>query len=259
MSDIRLGTMVMEDTGAGFPIVMIHGLGGTSTNFEPLLAALDGYRVLRPDLPGAGRSPYRPGRPDLAGLLSAARDCVRAAGIDRAHFVGHSMGTLICQHLAAKEPGLVVSLALFGPILEPPPPARVALKERAETARRDGMSPIADAVSTGSVAEASRAANPIVHAYVRESLLRQDPIGYAAHCEALASSAPAPHASVTCPTRLIVGERDPVAPPSMAHRLADRLPDATTTILAGVSHWMMLEDLPGSRKTLMQHLEQAAA
>ena len=61
MADLRLGGMVTEDSGgAGPAVILIHGLGGDSNSFTPLMEALDGYRVLRPDLPGAGRSALRP-------------------------------------------------------------------------------------------------------------------------------------------------------------------------------------------------------
>ena len=49
-------------SGDGFPVVMIHGLGGTTNMFQPQLAVLGSYRVIRLDLPGSGRSP-RPMEP----------------------------------------------------------------------------------------------------------------------------------------------------------------------------------------------------
>src|SRR3546814_17592176 len=98
---------------------MVHGLGGSSNSFQPLLPGLTECKVIRPDLPGAGRSALRPGRPGLDGLVQALRDLMRACGVTSAHLVGHSMGTLLCQHLAAAEPGLVSGLTLYGPILEP--------------------------------------------------------------------------------------------------------------------------------------------
>src|SRR5690606_25474440 len=78
MADIHLGSMVMEDDGDGPAVVMVHGLGGTSNSFQTLMPALAGYRVLRPDLPGAGRSHYRPGVPGMAGLVAALKDALRA-------------------------------------------------------------------------------------------------------------------------------------------------------------------------------------
>ena len=62
MSELRLGSLTAEDRGDGPAVLMVHGLGGSSNSFQTLLPALHGYRVLRPDLPGAGRSAHHPGR-----------------------------------------------------------------------------------------------------------------------------------------------------------------------------------------------------
>ncbi|RYY52990.1 MAG: alpha/beta fold hydrolase, partial [Comamonadaceae bacterium] len=48
--------MLVEDEGEGDAVVCLHGLGGTSNTWTPLMPALAGYRVIRPDLPGSGRS-----------------------------------------------------------------------------------------------------------------------------------------------------------------------------------------------------------
>ncbi len=251
MADITLGSLVAEVHGSGTPVVMVHGLGGSSNTFQPLMETLRNYQVIRPDLPGAGRSALKPGLPGLPGLASAVQDLLRAQRIARAHFVGHSMGTLICQYLAAQSPELVASLALYGAILEPPPPARDGLKDRAAAARRDGMSGIADAVSQASLA---KTADPVARAFVRESLLRQAPAGYAAHCEALAAAKPAEHDRIACPTLLIAGDQDPVAPVAMAQSLCGRIPGAKLEILAGVGHWMTMEAPAKSASLLSDHL-----
>lgn len=258
MADIRIGSVVMDCEGEGPPVVMVHGLGGSSNSFQTLMGKLEGYRVLRPDLPGAGRSSQKPGLPGMKGLVSALRDGLRAAGISRAHFVGHSMGTLLCQYIAAETAETVASLTLYGAILEPPAAARAALRERAETARSDGMTAIADAVSTGSVSAAVRAANPAVPAFVRESLMRQEPSGYAAHCEALAAARPADHGAIRCPTLLVAGDDDPVAPLAMARQLNARISGSQVECLPEVAHWMMLEAPQRSAELLRAHIESAA-
>lgn len=262
MPDLKLGSMIMEDTGPrndGAPaVVMVHGLGGDSNTFQPLMADLGTYRVLRPDLPGAGRSPIRPGRPGIQGMADNVLDALRTAGIARAHFVGHSMGTLVCQFIAAQHPECVASLILLGPILEPPVAARAGLKDRAEAARSSGMAGIADAVSQGSVSEASRKANPVVPAFVRESLMRQDPRGYAEHCIALSEAKPADHTAIKTPTLLVAGDKDPVAPVAMGKALAEKIAGARLEIIPDVAHWMMMEAPGRTALLLKEHLEAAA-
>ena len=255
MSDKHIGSMVMEDTGSGEAVVMIHGLGGSSNSFQPLMASLSDYRVLRPDLPGAGRSGLKPGKPGLEGLADAMHDCIQAAGIKSAHLVGHSMGTLICQYLAVNTPELVKSLVLFGPILEPPVPARQALKDRAELARKEGMAGIADAVSNASLSQTSRSANPVTTTFVRESLMRQNPAGYANHCEALSAAQAAKHEAIVCPTLLVAGDNDPVAPVAMAKALENKIEKATVEVLPTVGHWMMIEACERSTVLLKAHLD----
>lgn len=257
MTDVRLGGMVAERHGAGPAVVMVHGLGGSSGSFELLMSALDGYCALRPDLPGAGRSALRPGRPGIAGLAGAVRECMRAASVPRAHLVGHSMGALICQHIAAQAPEAVASLALFGALLEPAPAARAALAERAHQARRAGMAGIAEAVSAGSVGP--DAAAGAACAFVRESVLRQNPAGYAAHCEALAAADAAPHAAIRCPTLLVHGADDAVAPLAAARRLRASIDGARLETLPGVGHWPMLEAPARSATLLREHLAAAPA
>ena len=255
MSDKQIGSMVMEDIGTGEVVVMIHGLGGTSNSFQPMMKSLSGYRVVRPDLPGAGRSNLKPGKPGLDGLMSAVMDCLNAANIKRAHFVGHSMGTLICQHIVVKFPELVQSLVLFGPILEPPVAARQALIDRAATARTDGMAGIADMVANSSLSNSSRSENPVTAAFVRESLMRQDGKGYAKHCEALSKAQAANHAEIHCPTLLVAGANDLVAPVKMARELKNKIDKAKLEIIPDIGHWIMIEACERSANLLRAHLD----
>jgi pimeloyl-ACP methyl ester carboxylesterase len=259
MSDLHFGSLVAEDSGQGFPVVMIHGLGGTSNSFEPLLDGLDGHRVIRPDLPGAGRSGPRPGLDGIAGLARAVTDLLRASGIERAVLVGHSMGTLVCQHMAANAPERVAALVLYGAILEPPQAARTGLRDRAAAALEDGMAGIADAVSRASLSASTRARNPAARAFVRESLMRQNPEGYAAHCRILADAQPCDHARIACPVTLVTGEADPVAPPAMAEALCAALPDARLIRVPDCGHWPMIEAPAAARAALSETLSALRA
>ncbi len=255
MTDLRLGSLTVEDTGSGPTIVMIHGLGGSSNSFQTLMPNLRHYRVLRLDLPGAGRSALSPGRTGIEGLVRSVRDALRLADVKHAHLVGHSMGTLVCQHLAAAYPDTVRSLTLFGALLEPPLQARAALKERAAEARHNGMTAIADGVAAASIGETTKVSNPVAVAFVRESLMRQDPRGYAEHCDALSEAKAANHDAIRCPTLLVAGTEDPVAPIGMGRELANRLPNARLEALPKVAHWMMLESPQCCSDLLLEHIE----
>jgi 3-oxoadipate enol-lactonase len=234
--------MAVETTGEGDAVVLIHGLGGTSNTWTPQMTVLDGrFRAIRPDLQGSGRSPAGEGPLSIAGFAEAVVRMARALGLERAHFAGHSMGTIVCQHAAVAEPALVRSLFLCGPLLAPPDQGRQGLKDRAAKARQDGMADIADAIVAAATSNHSKATNPVAIAAVRESLMRQDAQGYAASCEALAAAQAADIARIACPALLLAGEDDPIAPASGARAMADRIKGSRVHVLPRVGHWTTFE------------------
>src|SRR5262245_267480 len=194
---------VSVNGAGGTPVIMVHGLGGTCNSFEPLMGALQGRWVILPDLPGSGRSPPFSGLTTIHTLTDSVIAVAKELGADRFHLVGHSLGTLICQHLAAREPQTVTSLTLFGPLLEPSDTARDGLRTRAQQARKHGMAVIADQILQTAVAAESRMSQPLVPAFIRELLMGQNPEGYALSCLALAEASAADHSRIECPLLLI--------------------------------------------------------
>jgi 3-oxoadipate enol-lactonase len=233
--------MAVEIEGTGEPVVMIHGLGGTSNTFTPVLAALAGHRIVRFDLPGSGRSHRVEDPLSLQRFVESVLLVMQRAEVERAHVVAHSMGTIVAAHLAASEPGRVASLALFGPLLAPPEPARAAIRARAAQAREGDMQPIADALVATSVSGETRARRPAAVAFVRESLMRQDPEGYARTCEALAEMEAADTSRIDCPTLLVTGDEDVVAPPHAVRMMGERIAGSRVEVLRGCGHWTPVE------------------
>ena len=257
MTTVQLGPMVVETTGEGFPVVMVHGLGGTANMFQPQMAALARYRVIRVDLPGSGRSGLPHEKLSIGTMAEAVRNAMTALGAPRAHLVGHSMGTMVCQHIAASAPEMVASLALFGALAEPAPATREALARRAALARAGGMSDIADQIVAGALSAHTRENAPVTVAFVRESITRQNPESYARTCEALAAGKAADTRRIAAPTLLVTGDDDAVNPPSVAHALADAIRGAQFKPLDRCGHWATVESVQQSNMRLADFLRQA--
>jgi 3-oxoadipate enol-lactonase len=208
------------------------------------MSAFARHRTVRFDLPGSGRSHKVEGELSIARLVAACVRVLTSAGLERAHVVGHSLGTIVAAHLAATEPKMVKSLALFGPLLAPPDPARVNIRARGEKARSEGvagMQAIADALVQASLSAETKARRHAAVAFVRETLMRQDADGYARLCDALSEAQPADAARITCPTLLVTGDEDVVAPPQAVRMMGEKISGSRVEVLRGCGHWEPLE------------------
>lgn len=248
--------IAFEVAGEGDPVVLIHGLGGTANTWTPLQAALSRKKTVRFDLPGSGRSHRVEGPLSLQLYLEKTLLIMEKAGVTRAHVVAHSMGTIIAAHLAAAEPQRVASLALFGPLLAPPDQARTAIRARAVKAREGDMQPIADGLLQASISSETRQRRPAAVAFVRESLMRQDPDGYARSCEALAEMQPADTSRIECATLLVTGDEDVVAPPQSVRAMGAKIKGCRVEVLRGCGHWTPVEKPEECTALLKRFLER---
>lgn len=116
--DVGGRCLYLRRAGDGPPALLVHGLGGNSTNWTALM------RLLAPDLsctaldlPGFGRSaPARGGRYDLDTHVAAVRALAETYR-EPVHVFGNSTGGAVATRLAAEHPGLVRSLTLVSPAL----------------------------------------------------------------------------------------------------------------------------------------------
>jgi pimeloyl-ACP methyl ester carboxylesterase len=239
--------VAVEDDGEGDAVVCVHGLGGSSNSFTPLMPALARQRVVRVDLPGSARSQRAEGPISIARFVDTLQSVCARLSITQAHWIGHSMGTIVLQHLAVAAPKRVRSLALFGPLIVPPDPARAAILSRAAKARSEGlagMHEITQALVNAALSADTRQRQPLAVAFVRESLMRQDPECYARTCEALADAQPAAVERIAAPVLLVTGDEDGVAPPSAVRAMSERLHDAASrrvVVLPRCGHWTPIE------------------
>ena len=251
--------IAVEEEGEGPAVVCVHGLGGSSNTWTPLMPAMARHRVIRIDLPGSGRSQRVEGPLSIERYVEAMLDACTRLGVTRAHWVGHSMGTIVVQHIAVSQPKLVASVALFGPIVAPPDAARAAMKARAIKAREGaaGMHEITQGLVNAAVSADTRARLPVTVAFVRESLMRQDGDAYARSCEALANAQAAAVERIEAPVLLVTGDEDGVAPPQAVRAMADKLHGAKNTrvvVLPRCGHWTPVERPEECQRELREFL-----
>jgi pimeloyl-ACP methyl ester carboxylesterase len=241
MSTQIVERMAAEIAGSGEPVVLIHGLGGTSNVWTPVLPAFAARaRVVRFDLPGSGRSPAG-GPISIQAFVDRIARAMRVLGTERAHVGGHSLGTIVAAHLAQQHPDLVRDLVLLGALPEPPEPARAALRARAAKARAEGLADVADQMAEAALSRDSREKNPLAVAYVRETIMRQDAEAYAATCEALSDARAADFGRIAKRALLVTGEDDAIGTPAMSRDIAARMPGSRAENLARTGHWTPVE------------------
>jgi pimeloyl-ACP methyl ester carboxylesterase len=233
--------LAVEIEGSGPPVLMVHGLGGTSNFYQVQAQTLaDRFQVIRPDSAGAGRSPVT-GQISIGSHADDLAALLDQLGVSGATVVGHSMGTLVVRTLAARHPGLVSRLVLLGAVAEPADAVRQAQRDRAATLRRDGTAAVAPGVVANALSETTRRDKPEVAAFVRELIMRQDPEGYARNCEALATAADPGPVDRGLPLLLITGGDDKTGPPEVSQAVAAAHGSATVTVIDGIGHWTALE------------------
>lgn len=101
--------------GAGTPLVLVHGYLGGSAQWQ---AEIDRFAprfdVIAPDLPGYAGSAALPPSDRIAQFAAAVLGLVDELGLGQVTLLGHSMGGMIVQDLAATHPDRIARLILYG-------------------------------------------------------------------------------------------------------------------------------------------------
>jgi 3-oxoadipate enol-lactonase len=236
------------------PVVVLAGsLGSTLEMWDPQVPALvEGFRVVRYDARGHGRSPVPPGPYAMDDLVDDAVALLDRLDVETASFVGLSLGGMTGMRLAAREPARVDRLVLLctAPLLDAGP-----WSERATAVRADGTGSIAPAIVTRWLTEGRRAADPDLVARFEQMVAGTPDEGYAACCEAIAAmDLRADLARITAPTLVIGGVEDPATPPQHQRDIADAVPGAELLLVEDAAHLASYEQAETVNAALLRHL-----
>ncbi len=203
--------------------------------------AYHGCNVLVPDLPGHGRStgPALAAIPETAAWIA---DMLKAAGIERAAMVGHSMGSLVALDFTAKNPESVTKLALLGTSV--PMPVAEPLLQAARTNEHVALDMI-NAWSHGSRAHIGSNPAPGLWMLGMNMRLMERQAHDVLYADFNACSRYAPDiaavSNIQCPVLIIAGSRDQMTPLHATQALKERLPHAQMVALKGAGHALMAE------------------
>jgi pimeloyl-ACP methyl ester carboxylesterase len=100
-------------SSAKIPVVLIHGAGGNHLSWPSEIRRLHGYRVVALDLPGHGKSEGI-GLQSIDAYAQAVISWLEAINLNKAFFIGHSMGSAIALTLAHHYSEQVMGLGLIG-------------------------------------------------------------------------------------------------------------------------------------------------
>lgn len=108
-------TIRIQEVGSGEPALFLHGSPTSGTTFAPLVASLDDFRCLVPDLPPGGLSAFAITRHNVASVPDhLVTDTLDAMGVDRAHLVASSSGSAFAMAAAVRAHGRVRGIVHLG-------------------------------------------------------------------------------------------------------------------------------------------------
>ncbi len=235
----------LRATGAGAPLILIHGVGIDLEIWEPLVPRLQpGRRLIRYDMRGHGKSAKPPGPYRLDDFVRELDRLASALGLDRFDLAGFSMGGLVAEAFTARFPERVRRLALLHTVHDRSAAECVAIAGRlAQVEAGDLDKSIAAALGRW-LTPGFRAAHREAIAPIERRMRSNDRAAYLASYRVFATADTEVLAvidRIRCPTLVLTGEHDVGSTPAMARALAARIPDATLAILPGLRHLSLLE------------------
>jgi pimeloyl-ACP methyl ester carboxylesterase len=259
-----------RETGTGPPIVLLHSLGLSYREWEPVVAPLSGrFRVVLPDLPLHGDSEDRPRHPYTPEWLTEvlAGFCAEVAG-PRLVLAGHDFGAELALRAVAAGQVAPARLVIMANRMHRPSPF-AGRRAMWRFATGLGAVPGVDlALSHGaklmfrpswgeklSVQRNPDAADLVRHAFADvggnanrarawAKFVRRWP--FEAQRDLLDA-----YPAITCRVLLLWAEEDPAAPLAWAQEALDVLPDAQLRTLPGTGFLMAYDDPVGVARELI--------
>jgi 3-oxoadipate enol-lactonase len=260
----RDGTRIAYEASGrrgGVPLLLLQGLGVDARGWALQRVALGRrHRLIAVDNRGVGGSAGAPRPYDLEQMATDAVAVLDAEDIDAAHVLGASMGGVLAQILAVRNPERVRSVVLAGTACRHHEWRRELFQEWADAVLADGMSALGG--------EALRwLIGPRLHRrfgtwlnLMARILLQAKPENFAAQVQAILDAVDDLRfelATVRAPALVITGSQDLLTPVGDAEELAELLPRARLEELRGAGHALMVEAPNAFNRAVQAFLAEA--
>lgn len=235
-----------EIHGSGEPVLLIMGLGSNAYGWYRTIPWLrERHRVIAFDNRGTGRSDVPPGPYAIAGMAADAAAVLDAAGHDRAHVVGASLGGMIAQRYALAYPNRLRSLVLVCTTPGGPNSARASGEVmRAMVQGGDDPATVYRQNAWFLYGEKTRTHHPerIEEDLVERSRIPTAPAGYLGQLQAaMGHDTWNELSSIPTPTLVVHGDADVLIPTDNGRFLATRIPGAELVLIAGAGHMLQAD------------------
>jgi 3-oxoadipate enol-lactonase len=255
---IAVGDMKVKVSGTGFPLILVHGFTTTSEFWREQVEEFSAsYQVIRLNLPGHGISPSPKTRNyTIDAFVEDLEKIFHHFSLPRAVLVGLSMGGVIAQQFAIKNPQLLKALVLIDTT-----PHGLGQDVRAENVLL-AIDDLGIATASQNVAArsfGSGAPPDLVEWAKLEVIQTPDFVARAAIASLNKSDTRELLWRITVPTLVIVGEKDIITSPAESRALSDGIPNSTLTVIENAGHFPMLEQPIEFNRALRVFLEEHAS
>lgn len=209
-------------------------------------------RMIAFDHRGHGSSPTPDGPYEIADLAGDVLALMDSLGIERADFVGLSLGGMVGMWLGAHHPERINRLVLACTTPHMPPPE--LWLERAALVQAQGMAAIVDSVFARWFTDGFMREHPDEVLPIREQFLATSVDGYS-ECGLAISRMDQREslARIKAPTLVIAGSSDPATTPDVCRQLAEAIPDARYEVVEA-SHIAAVEASAAFTRLVLDHL-----
>ncbi|RON00615.1 alpha/beta fold hydrolase [Pseudomonas brassicacearum] len=248
-------TLHYEEYGHGTPLLLVHGLGSSTLDWEKQIPELSTrYRVIVPDVRGHGRSDKPREHYSIAGFSADLVALIEHLKLGPAHLVGLSMGGMIGFQLAVDQPSLLKSLCIVNSA--PEVKVRTAddywqLFKRWSLMHLLSMRTIGTALGGKLFPKPEQAE---LRHKMAERWAKNDKRAYLASFNAIVGWGVQERlAKVTCPTLIISADRD-YTPVALKEAYVKLLPDAQLVVIEDSRHATPLDQPHRFNQTLLEFL-----